>query len=482
MPEEFTAKNDDTADAVREKVVVHASYPLWRKHTLISMARAKELQDQGNDVLLTYCNSKAGTCAANYTGNPVACWICRNRVRSTAESLGLNAIPLETDSAIVDKDQESLLKLSEKKAVVEGTQSGITSTFRTFAEDVKKGSIISRIKRLYYRTSMQLLSSFNEVVEREQPDRVEVFNGRHACSRFPLIAAEKMGLPFNTLEATYRRKPIVFVGHTAHDRKAIQRRIMKQDVNVEVAEEYYARRKQPKSNKFARKHGQGFEPPTGGGFKKKVSVFLSSQDEFASLGKDWVSPFLDYAPIVQQACEQNPEYLFCIRFHPNQADITSDIITPFQDVARLPNTQVYYPTDDANTYKLIEWSDLVITFGSTVTVEACWMNKPVIMLGPSFFDELDVSYNPTSIEEFLEILPQSLSPKDRDNAARFACYHELDSDPMKYVRFDGKTIRSKGFRLHRLWLSQLARTTDDVICNVIKMWTGRNTNKKRDAA
>ena len=32
----------------REKVVVHAAYPLWRKHLLMAVARARELQDAGS--------------------------------------------------------------------------------------------------------------------------------------------------------------------------------------------------------------------------------------------------------------------------------------------------------------------------------------------------------------------------------------------------------------------------------------------------
>ncbi len=474
------AESPPTPPTPRQKVLVHAAYPLWRKQTLLTVARVKELQDEGHDVLLSYCNSKAGTCAANYAGNPVACWVCRNRVRSTAQALGVRAVPLATDDAMIARTPA--LNFSEKKGLVEGVQSGITSAFRTFARDTNANQIISRIKRKYFDTTSRLLRSFKLLVSQEQPTRVEVFNGRHACSRFSLIVARGRDLPFNTLEATTRQKPIVFAGHTAHDRLAMQRRILQHDANLQIADDYYARRRQPRSNKFARKHAPNFAPPAAGQFVKKVSIFLSSQDEFESLGKDWKSPFLDYAPIIQEACQQYPEYLFCIRFHPNQADITGDIITPFQGIADLPNTHVYYPTDDANTYTLIEWSDLVVTFGSTVTVEACWMHKPVIMLGPSFFDQLDVSYNPGSRGEFLQLLGQDLALKERQNAARFACFGELDGDPMKYVHHDGRTIRAQGFHIFRPWLAQLARTTDDVFCNAVKKWAGYRTQKKRRAA
>ena len=62
-----------TAQPAAGTVVVHAAYPLWRKHLLVTMARARELQDDGHKVVVTHCNATAGTCAANYAGNPAAC-------------------------------------------------------------------------------------------------------------------------------------------------------------------------------------------------------------------------------------------------------------------------------------------------------------------------------------------------------------------------------------------------------------------------
>lgn len=167
----------------------------------------------------------------------------------------------------------------------------------------------------------------------------------------------------------------------------------------------------------------------------------------------------------------NPHDLFCIRFHPNQADILSDIISPFREIASLPNVQIYYPNDTANTYTLMEWSDLVITFGSTVTVEACWMGKPVIMLGPGYFDELNVAFTPRNQQEFNDLLLRDLPPGDRTNAARFAWYQEFDSDPLHYVRNDGGRLVPNGMRLFKPWLSQLARSADNVLCHLLKRMT-----------
>ncbi|MEX1027521.1 MAG: hypothetical protein WD049_05875 [Candidatus Paceibacterota bacterium] len=465
--------------STREKVVVHVAYPLWRKHALIAIARAKELQDDGADVLVTYCASRAGTCAVNFAGSPVTCGICRNRVKKSATAAGLTLVPLRTPLPSGSDDPQP--SWHEQKELAEGVQSAVTSTFRQLPGDSSGSLLIRGIKKRYYRTTLGLLRSMKSVLRDLQPDRLEVFNGRQACSRFCLIAAAGEDIPFNTLEVTSRIKPIIFRGHTAHDRVKIQERMLTHPADLEVAKAYFEKRHQPGANKFAKQHAAAFEPPDSQGFQKRVAIFLSSQDEFESLGRDWKSPFPDYATVIEQACRENPEYLFCIRFHPNQADMASDITTPFKAIESLANTVVYYPTDTANSYRLIEWSDVVVTFGSTVTVEACWMGKPAIMLGPSFYDRLDVSYNPRTTEEFLQLLRRDLIPKCHENAARLARFEECDSDPMRYLGHDGKTIVSNGIRLFNPWLSQIARTSDNVFCRLVKTYAKLSNQYRRRA-
>ena len=175
--------------------------------------------------------------------------------------------------------------------------------------------------------------------------------------------------------------------------------------------------------------------------------------------------------MVEKVCRDNPDCMFLVRFHPNQADMSGDILTPFKAVAELPNVRLYYPTDTINSYSLMEWSDTVLTFGSTITVEACWAGKIAIMLGPSFFDELNVAYTPHSIKELNALLRKDLSPKSPENAARFAYFQEYDHDRLQYVQHTGRTMVENGFRIRHPWLGQLARTTDDLICNAIKIWT-----------
>ncbi|MCA9064650.1 MAG: hypothetical protein KDA96_16375 [Planctomycetaceae bacterium] len=472
------ALSDAASDNSSERVIVHAAYPIWRKHTLIAMARARQLQDAGHSVTLSYCDASAGTCAVNFAGSPVVCSICQSRTRQTAESLGLTTVPLgipQIATAVAVKEAP----LADRVHIAEGVRSALVSTFRMMPTDLCQSVTLQLIKRRYYATAMRMLAAMNRLVRKIGANRIEVFNGRQACSRFCITSAHRSQIAFSTLEVCTKQHPIVFHGHTAHDRHFIQQRIMSHPADMEIAEQYYARRRQPRTNKFAKKHSSAFQPPAKEGFRRCVSVFLSSQDEFESLGKEWRSPFPPYAEVIEDLCQRHPETLFAIRFHPNQADISSDIRTPFHEIESLPNCVIYYPETTANTYRLIEWADVVLTFGSTVTVEACWVGKPVVMLGPSFFDELNVSYNPSTLEELHVLMQSDLKPKDRTNCARWAVFEETDWDDLPMLSHNGRTFVPQGFDVSKSGLARIARTCDDAFCNLVKLASGQAAMLRR---
>jgi len=436
------------------------------------MARARELQDNGTNVVVSYCNATSGTCAVNFSGSPIACAICRSRVRKTAKANGLTAVPL----AVHSNDPE--LTLTEKQEIAEGVYSAVISTFRQLPRDGAETPVNRIIKRRYFQTACSLLKSMKVLLKKEMPDRVEVFNGRHACSKFCITAANGEDIPFNTMEVTGKAKPIIFEGHTAHDRFRIQERMQSMPVDMEATKQYFENRRQPATNRFTKGYSDDFVPPSATGYRKKISVFLSSQDEFEALGRSWKSPFRNYASVLHEACLKNPDYLFCIRFHPNQADMISDIRSPFEVVRQLPNAIIYYPTDSANSYTLMEWSDIVVTFGSTVTIEACWAGKPTIMLGPSFYDQLDVSVNPTNMDEFLTTIRGDVQPRPAKNAAFAAMYMENESDKLRYIGHDGRTMVSAGVPIKRALLSRVARSADNAFCRIVKSYSKWHVQRK----
>lgn len=455
------------------KVVVHIAYPLWRKNMLVGLARAKELQDNGDNVTVTYCAAEGGSCICNQSGKAIVCRLCRACVEETANGMELHTIGLAGPATTQPTEPFELptsdVPYSQRKALVEGVLSGLISTFRILPQDMKKLGSLKRIKRQTYGTALRLYTDLFRLMSANSPDRFEVFNGRHACSKSGILVAKRLGIPFTTLEINANKRPIVFANHTPHDRHGVQDRVRSLPVDMELATRFYEGRRRPRLNRFAKAQSSTFRMPSRTGFRRVVTVFLSSQDEFESLGKSWKSPFPPDYEIIKETCHRFPETLFLIRFHPNQAGIKSDIRSGFRPIEKLSNARVFGPTDVANTYEMIDHSDIIVAFNSTVGVEACWAGKPSIMLGPSFYDSLGVAYMPPNVDEFWRLLERDhLEPKDRRGAAQLAYYVLNDGDDMKYIHTESRKLTARGFVRRGVWKAITARGINTVCNEVLK--------------
>ena len=68
------------------------------------------------------------------------------------------------------------------------------------------------------------------------------------------------------------------------------------------------------------------------------------------------------------------------------------------------------------------------------------MGKPVILLGPSFYDQLDVAYTPEHLAEAHRLLRSDLPPKGAGNAARAANYFLKGYDQVAFLGHNGRTV------------------------------------------
>ena len=65
---------------------------------------------------------------------------------------------------------------------------------------------------------------------------------------------------------------------------------------------------------------------------------------------------------------------------------------------------VISPSEDINSYDLLDASDKVVIFGSTIGLEASYWGKPVILLGCSWYYYENVCYIPKSLNELNTLL------------------------------------------------------------------------------
>ena len=143
--------------------------------------------------------------------------------------------------------------------------------------------------------------------------------------------------------------------------------------------------------------------------KENIVIFNSSEDEFASIGKDFddYQLFKNQTAGIQFLLKNLPadKYQIYVRIHPNLTRVKYDYVMElFELPKKYENVTLIPPDSKVSTYALMDAADKVVVFGSTMGAEASYSGKPVILVGPSFYYFLNVAYTPESEQELIDLI------------------------------------------------------------------------------
>jgi hypothetical protein len=98
-----------------------------------------------------------------------------------------------------------------------------------------------------------------------------------------------------------------------------------------------------------------------------------------------------------------------------------------------------------------------ITFGSTIGVEATYWGKPSILLGKSYYDQMDGIYKPTSFEELFNLInTPKLSPKRKEDILAYGYFWSTFGNDFDHLTYQDKHhTYYKGKRIKRVYTSTL---------------------------
>ncbi|EYA48107.1 capsule polysaccharide biosynthesis family protein [Bacteroides fragilis str. 3719 T6] len=102
------------------------------------------------------------------------------------------------------------------------------------------------------------------------------------------------------------------------------------------------------------------------------------------------------------------------------------------------NVTIISPVDIIDSYALMNAGDKIVVFTSSMGVEASYWGKPVILLGNTFYYDLDICYKPSNKKEIYSLIVSQLEPKSNLDSIKYAYYlfHRYDCERWKYVDFD----------------------------------------------
>lgn len=239
-----------------------------------------------------------------------------------------------------------------------------------------------------------------ETIRRGQITAVVVYNGRFLHDRAASAAAEFAGIPVLYYDAGGIDTDFDVTDAVTHDWSDLQRRMLAMyekwpaPQRDEIGSSWFEERRQhiaPNNALFveAQRLGETIDVANA---TRVVVYFSSSGDEIAELELDWSTFFGTQEQTLQllaDECRRQPGTTLVVRSHPHmRMKPKQDLVEWMQAVERAAPDIHLDPYSTVDSYALMEQADVVVTYGSTTGVEAAYAGRPVIVMGPSAYDQL----------------------------------------------------------------------------------------------
>jgi hypothetical protein len=399
-----------------ELVYNHVS--LWDRHHAECVEVAMRAKDKGTRVLFLSCKGMLLGCPVNPYRNKKLCSKCVKQTERTENILkkyGIETYSIEPESEheaidyIVPESREELLGFE-----YDGMPVGriVFNNVSTVLGDVFFDTR-NDFTREVLRNTISLYHFINLFVKKNQVDKVSVWNGRRSCEGAVVLAAKKYGIKYSVFisGAKYMSMSVMDdslafqdIRHHRSKLKTLYDRFDKindWDVAKNAASKYY-HMAQGGEDGHSRPYGmpvcsKSFVASStvfGNSGKRKLAVFAGTYLEIAGIDgfdENLNVEYGDFYEAVRRICideEILANYEVVVRWHPNTRVIGNEL-SRLNQVAEQTSTNVTHllPGEPYDSYKLLSDSDVVISVGSSMAVEAAYLKKKIIFVGNNIFDE-----------------------------------------------------------------------------------------------
>ena len=173
--------------------------------------------------------------------------------------------------------------------------------------------------------------------------------------------------------------------------------------------------------------------------KPYICYFPTSEDEYACLDESISLSTLFKSQrdaiqwLVAWADSQDTHQLV-IRLHPNQKEICHKDYSFWHNEINGKNVTIIPSHSKINSYKLASKAEKVVSFLSTMGVEATYMGIPSITVGNPIYKGLDAVYEPQSQEQLKQLLEDEIPPKEKENTLPFGYYNLEYGEPCSFYK------------------------------------------------
>jgi hypothetical protein len=237
------------------------------------------------------------------------------------------------------------------------------------------------------------------LIESHKIQGLLVFNGRFINENAAVAAAKNAGITVIYYE---RPRPETYIAscHSPHsitgfalELEESLKTTSREEVQITAKEWYEKRfnRLDPEIMQFQSGWSKTWPINLDDKEKNLISIFPTSDDEFFGISQDWDLPgnatqrdwVLDFAVKATSAGNS-----VVIRLHPNLLTKSKRLIKSWSSLEKIPGVHLIMPESPVDSYRLIKTSDLVVTCGSTIAMEAGYLGAPVLSIGSGIYDYL----------------------------------------------------------------------------------------------
>lgn len=408
-------------------------------------------QANSNLISILQCSHLMGTCFVNPLSSKIICNFCKNNIYQSLSHPNISFIDSER------------LSLDKQAITLDDLKWGARSTFMTiFKFDLKE--INSKKQNKVFEnlidSSKNLYSFLENNIDIKNYDEFWTFNGRINLSQTFITFAKNKNVEFNIVEIMGRDNNV---------------RITKNSSNFDPLYRFNAFKSFILSSKKKLIwHGrQFFIDKLEGKFTNDISYnnktnhheilnlskpnilfLLSSEDETIALGKDWKNFYKNQEDLIVKVKNRFPEKNIYVRFHPSQNNLRSDILNEKMKFLKNENIQIFHPNSKITSYQLILSSDIVLTFGSTISIESVYFKKKTICIGKSLYQYMNIFHSCFSYEELYSLIKDPKKIKNKFYRSIMFGYFTYNYSSIKFKSsyvsqyLKGENILKKNFLIY----------------------------------
>jgi hypothetical protein len=380
----------------------------------------KVQSDNNNQNVFFICKSALKSCSINITNNSAMCNLCIDRSEKAVEKFNLKqkAQILYLSKKDLDNSYSNFNKIIDAKTRF-NIELGVRSSIASHVRIDQLEMLSPKWKKYYLRmldSSMKLYAYFIEKFDNQKIENITLFNGRFSCARPVVEAAKKSKINYYLFDTILQKRPVVVKNNMLHNleiakRNAIYSYLQNINESVKISEIYmYSKMNKISVNDkvYTGKQTLNYiDQNVLNSTKPIISIFTSSDDEYRYIGADWENyPIVSQVESIEKLVKSDlsDKYLFVVRMHPNQQFMSSANTQEYFKLRKYKELLILAPESETDTYQLINSSNIVINFCSSVGIEANYLRKPVIQIGPSSFRLLPAANYVSSVNEAIDFI------------------------------------------------------------------------------